>query len=252
MATVVFNDEYTISTKDTKIFVDITSGENFVWIPAMIQLSSITGTDSLFTIGTGDITLQLDFTKSLNPPVGTTRTPYIEAVADLIDSTLIAGTFNVLVRGGKLEQWNIANMSGISEVVTTIERTLTNGLPINSIDFVTFPTGATFMAFASTSSLDDAAGLGSGCRVIGIDYLDASFNKLQESLALSGTTPVFTTNQMFRINRITGVVAGSTGTNQGDIYVGVSGDTFTGGAPDTEIFHILGKQMGLSGCGTFT
>ena len=78
-----------------------------------------------------------------------------------------------------------------------------------------WPTTATVVSTVS-DSLNDASG-GTGARSLTIYGLDASFNRIQETITLNGTTPVVTTTVFYRVYREIVNSAGSTGSNVGII-----------------------------------
>lgn len=68
-----------------------------------------------------------------------------------------------------------------------------------SADLV-WPVTADNITVVSTSALDTA--LGDGARTVLVSGLDDNFDPLQESIALSGTTPVTTTGEFVRVNQL--------------------------------------------------
>ena len=81
-----------------------------------------------------------------------------------------------------------------------------------------FPTAMGTLSIVSTSS-EDASG-GTGATQIKISALDDNFDPVNLTVTLNGLTPVVTTEEVYRINRmfIVGTV-GSAGTNVGTINV---------------------------------
>ncbi len=154
------------------------------------------------------------------------------------------------IRSGLRPKWNTTVIVGHLLSVATTELTISDGLPVNSINLLTFPASAAIMAFASDDANDTSAG--TGLRTILIVYLDANYDEQEETITLNGTTKVVSVASMLRINYMIGQTAGSGGINAGNIYVGLNSDTFTAGAPDTAIFHTLGAGLVLSSCGVFT
>jgi len=70
----------------------------------------------------------------------------------------------------------------------------------------------------STDNVADVGG-GTGARTVVINGIDASFNKISETIGLTGTTPVITTLQYLNINNFLVTVVGSGGSNAGTILV---------------------------------
>ena len=118
--------------------------------------------------------------------------------------------------------------------ITTTRRTL--GMPLSSaVDIGIFPASARIIYIASTSANDTAAG--TGARTLTIVGLDANFEPLTESnITLNGQTPVTTTNQFLRVNRLFVDDSGSTNANEGDIYCSDSTDTFISGIPQNQVY----------------
>lgn len=83
-----------------------------------------------------------------------------------------------------------------------------------------FLTSAETLDVVSTSANDTLAG--TGARTILIDGLDSNFNRIIETINLSGLTPVTTTNSFIRVNRSYVTNIGSIGYNEGDITLTAS------------------------------
>jgi len=158
--------------------------------------------------------------------------------------------FDINLRGNKLSRFGKTQIAGNNKLVPTTETTVAIGMPVNLINRITFPSSSAIMAIASTSANDTAAG--TGARTVLISYLDTNFHSQTETITLNGTTKVATTNSMYRINTLIVLTAGTTGSNEGNLYIGLNSDTFTGGAPDTEVFHTVGLGDNISFCGTHT
>jgi len=92
-----------------------------------------------------------------------------------------------------------------------------------------YPSAAAQMTVSSSSANDTAAG--TGARTVEVFGLDANYLEVNELITLNGQTPVTTTNSYLRIYRMVIRSAGSSGWNEGDIYIG-SG-AVTGGVPAT-------------------
>ncbi len=140
--------------------------------------------------------------------------------------------------------------SNAANPITTTQRQF--GMPASSFtNFNTFASVLVTLSVASTSALDTAAG--TGARTMTIEGLDENYAELPlETITLNGTTPVNSTVQYFRINRLTIITAGSTRANQGDIFIGDSADTFTGGIPDTRVYCAILAFESVSQYGTFS
>lgn len=82
-------------------------------------------------------------------------------------------------------------------------------------------TGATSLEVVSTSASDAAAGV--GARTITIFGLDINYVEVNQTITLNGTTAVVVPTQIFRINSVLIMSAGTTKVNVGDINVRDSG-----------------------------
>lgn len=130
-----------------------------------------------------------------------------------------------------------------SNYVDTTERTI---IDLANTD-TTLPTVAESVKVSSTSANDTA--VGTGARTVRIEYLDANYITAYETVTLNGQTAVQTTANMFRIQSIIVMTAGSNKTNVGTIYVGTG--TVTSGVPAT-IYNACVAGEGQSMVGIYT
>ena len=103
---------------------------------------------------------------------------------------------------------------------------------------------ATGMKVTSTDDTADAPG-GTGALTIEITYLDDTFVEKTEIVTMNGRTEVLTTaTDIFRVNHVRIKTAGSTGFNQGTIYVFDDASGSSGGTPsvDTDVYAIVPPQ----------
>lgn len=84
----------------------------------------------------------------------------------------------------------------------------------------------------SSSDVDDTVA-GTGGQTIEIFGLDSNYNEISEQIGLNGQTSGVTTNYYLRIYRAKVLTAGSTGTNEGSIYIHKSATTTAGVPNDT-------------------
>lgn len=110
-----------------------------------------------------------------------------------------------------------------------------------------FPTVATIMN-VSSADVDDTAG-GNGLWNVTIYGLNASRDPITEIVQMNGQNPVSTTQQFLRVNRMVGCEAGSTGTNEGDVYIGVGATV--AGEPAT-VYHVICIGEGWSHVGVYS
>lgn len=78
-----------------------------------------------------------------------------------------------------------------------------------------FLTAATSLELVSTTANDTSAG--TGARTVRIDGLDINYVEVSQTITLNGTTPVAVPTQLFRINSMIVLSAGSLETNDGTI-----------------------------------
>lgn len=129
------------------------------------------------------------------------------------------------------------------------------GIPVNDLD-ITFPSSAITLGIASSSINDTSAG--SGAQSLQIVGLDADYNEIFEIISLNGQTEVNSTKEFLRVNNAIVFSFGSTGWNEGTIYIGGSDNTFTSGLPNINVFRTIGvdivdgKGIGASNPSTYT
>jgi hypothetical protein len=128
-----------------------------------------------------------------------------------------------------------------SGTINTTRRTL--GMPLSSVQNLGgFPANTLTMQIASTSANDTLAG--TGAQKITIRGLDLHWEELVVSnIEMNGQTPV-NIGDFIRVNRIFVDDTGSTNSNEGDLYVSGSTDTFIGGIPQNNVYcaAIIGEN----------
>ncbi len=82
-----------------------------------------------------------------------------------------------------------------------------------------WPTSA--LAMSVTSTDEDDAAAGTGLRTVLVDCLDEDLKEKPQTVTLDGLTPVALSIPCRRINGMTGLTAGTSGGNEGGVYVGV-------------------------------
>ena len=100
----------------------------------------------------------------------------------------------------------------------------------------------------SSSSADDASS-GTGARTVLVSGLDQDYNRISETVTLTGQTAVNTTNSFLRISGIRTLTVGSGGTNAGVIYAGTG--TITTGVPAV-IHEVVPIGFNASMSGVYT
>jgi len=83
---------------------------------------------------------------------------------------------------------------------------------------VTFPSAALTMTVSSSSANDTA--LGTGARTVSVEGLDTNYNEVTIEVTMNGQTGVTIVPDLIRISRMLVLTGGSTGENQGTIYIG--------------------------------
>jgi hypothetical protein len=129
--------------------------------------------------------------------------------------------FDLQVSRGQIQGHSAFCHFGINTNVATSNETVW----IGSSGIYAFPTVASVMKISSSSNNDDAAG--TGARTILVSGLNANYELVEEIVALDGQTAVNTTNSYIRVNKMTVLTAGDTGTSAGNIYAG-TGDVSNG------------------------
>ena len=84
-----------------------------------------------------------------------------------------------------------------------------------------FLTSAARLEVTASLASDEVAK--NGARTVWLNGLDSSYNVLSETVSMSGTSPVTTTNTFLRIHRAKVVTAGNSGSNVGAIEIKASG-----------------------------
>jgi hypothetical protein len=81
-----------------------------------------------------------------------------------------------------------------------------------------YPTGAITAQIASSSALDTSAG--TGARTVLVNYLTTSFVDTNVVMTLNGVTPVTIAADVFRVNMVVVLTAGTGAANAGALWVG--------------------------------
>lgn len=129
------------------------------------------------------------------------------------------------ISAGKLSTHQVVILNAYSTTMTTTD-TVFNPLNLTTLQF---PTTAAQIKISSTNANDTSAG--TGLRTVLVSGLDSNYEQLSETVTLNGQTAVLTTNSFIRINKLTGVTAGSSGAPAGTVYAGTG--TVTAGVPAT-------------------
>lgn len=142
----------------------------------------------------------------------------------------------------KISGYSMVNKVGVNTDIdtATVPEDVTDvggvytGFPDNELETV---------SVSSSSALDTSAG--TGLRTIRITGLDASYNIINETITLNGTTPVNSINQFRRIHTAQGLTAGSLGVNQGTI-------TCTHSTTTTNVFFAMRPGVNQTNVSAYT
>jgi hypothetical protein len=129
---------------------------------------------------------------------------------------------------------------------TNIQTTTTTVWAGTTSNYV-YPSSAATLTVSSSSANDAAAG--TGARTVLVTGLDANYAEVSETITLTGTTAVTTTNSYLRINEFTVLTAGSGATAAGTLYVGAG--TVTSGVPAT-IYSLISLGYNTSAQAVWT
>ncbi len=125
---------------------------------------------------------------------------------------------------------------GVAEGVSAVERDV---WPLQS--YRVWPTSAATLSLVS-SSADDAAA-GTGARSVAVFGLNADYVEISEVVALNGVTPVSTVTAFLRVQTVTSVSVGSTGSNVGTITISHSGNGQQVMTPTTNLARCMAMTV---------
>lgn len=171
-----------------------------------------------------------------------------------------------IISGNKSVNWRFSNSTQFGAfALTSTRKSITSsnffcneyGIPTSGSNLdITFPTSAATLGIASTSTSDTL--VGTGAQIILVEGLDSNYDAISESIELSGQTEVNSTLLFLRVNVATVIQFGSTGYNEGTIYIGGSANIFTNGIPQTDVYRTIGVDdldnigINLSAPSTYT
>ena len=102
-----------------------------------------------------------------------------------------------------------------------------------------YQSAATLLEVVSDDAADDGSPLGIGMHNVTIFGLDGSYNLIEETVTLDGTTPVATVNSYLRVYGMEGQNSGSFGSNVGVVTLQVTG----GGDIQAQVTPDFGKSL---------
>lgn len=138
-----------------------------------------------------------------------------------------------------------ANIQGTSQSISTSFQSLVDVYGLT----LAFPSAATKLKVASTDATDASGN--TGATAVRITGLNAALEEIYEDVVLSGTTPVETVGEFFRVNAFVAIAAGSNASNAGYVYCAATSDTFTGGIPTTP-YSVITPDNGRALTGVYT
>lgn len=115
---------------------------------------------------------------------------------------------------------------------------------------VLYPTSTSIgsAAIASRETADNVTG--TGAQKILVEGVDINFNPISEVISMNGGTPVQFTEEFYRFNSAQVIQTGTTGTNEGGIFIG--GGTFSdSGVPNSRHMQIQ-SGTGLQSAAIYT
>jgi len=134
----------------------------------------------------------------------------------------------LLIAMGAYEGISLVNKFGLNAVVGTANEDL--WIPSGSQVAMA---AASTLEVGSTDADDDGAPVDTGARTIRIEGFDASYDALDETVIMNGTTPVVTVGVFLGINDAFVLTAGASLGNEGIISIADDSTAWTAGAPDT-------------------
>ncbi len=187
---------------------------------------------------------------------GRGKTESAKTIADLTKTTMPQHEKFIRLRAGDVplpNNYNIFNMTGeIRARGTAAFYKYAGGIPINAND-ITFPAAATLMSISSLSA-NDVFATGTGAWVIFIIGLDTDWNDAVDIVNLNGQTAVTSNVAFLRINQCIVLAAGTTGWNEGTIYISETGTSLTAGAPDSSsnVHYTVLEETNFGSCGIYS
>jgi len=152
--------------------------------------------------------------------------------------------FNIAASGPLLPDMDTQALSPSVQSVGAVEETLWS-----ENNLYQFLSVATTLSVASSDVDDNSAG--TGLRTIQVTCLTDTYLEFKETVILNGQTEVAMSAQCFRVqgNGMLGLTAGSSGSNEGTIYIGDG--TFTAGVP-ANVRGVIDPTDNISRFGVYT
>lgn len=153
--------------------------------------------------------------------------------------------YNIEVRIGNIAGRAMVNISGHDEDLGTTRTTVAPTLDTTDLDQSVIDATPATVSVASTENTQDVDTTGTGLRSLTLSGLDSSGNAQSETILMNGNTAVVSSNTYSAVTGWEGLTWGSTGANEGVIWVGTG--TFTAGVPAVKLFSgDIGHNRGLT------
>lgn len=179
--------------------------------------------------------------------LGRNSNKLLQDIKNELNEVSTIGHNNVDVRLGRIEGLSAFVIhSSRQNIDNTGFFVNSNDIPVNGLD-ISFPVASTLLGIASSSTDDTSAG--TGLRTVLIEGLDTNWDYQEEVITLNGQTKVNSTLSFIRINELTGLTTGSTGSNQGTLYISDSVETFVSGLPTILVFSTMGVNWNFGAAG---
>lgn len=219
------------------------------------DFATAVGWNAFITTGSGNLTAAPTYTNPSGDETAAFGCPRVCIATDDVNIASIKAIQNksydeLTARMGNKTGISYASVTGEGITIDTVSQTLFSTAHTLNRNLSNFPHAGVIISVASTSALDTIAG--TGAQIVFIEGLDASYNYQTDTLALNGTTKVDSAKTYTSITRFRVVQVGSTGFNQGDLYIGAASDTFTAGIPNTDIYFQMGLLHNAALCASFT
>ena len=145
-------------------------------------------------------------------------------MASIIDSvgSMLPDEFKIAVAAGLVPGWRRYRKFGMNNALASGTEQM---WPPGTLK--TLPAAAAVASIVSDSAEDDpdeATPPGTGAWTVTVEGLDANYDEVSETVTMTGTTPVLTTQTFLRLFRSYVVTAGTNGNNVGNISTSVGGN----------------------------
>ncbi len=168
-------------------------------------------------------------------------------------------SFSINLRRGNVTNLIPKALLGFNNDIEAVETSIIDGF--SSGETITMTSTSKDLSISSTSTEDNFSGTGGFLVIIGL--LNGDRRRISKILQLNGQTQVsitgaadiITVQSIAVIGLGTGAPTDASGENIGDLWIGLTGDTLTGGKPDNDLYGCCaaGKNasaMAIQICGS--